>query len=75
MDETSEITQLLKEIRDLMQSREQKYDAYLKQSNDQYEKRLAESAGKSWYYVFWLFIAVSSGVFFGGLLLRGILFK
>lgn len=63
---------LLVEIRDLLRSREEKYDLYLKQANDRHAHQLKEqkdSAVNSW---IWLCFGMTLAVFIGGLMLRAI---
>ena len=58
-------TGILKEIRDLLKSREEKYDQYLKQAGDTYKKQ-AQAARLN---LLWWIIAVAIGVYIGGLML------
>lgn len=61
---------VLVEIRDLIRDREERYEAYLKASQEQYARHAKEqrSAQASW--LIWLCFAVTVGVFLGGLMLR-----
>ena len=65
-------TKILSEIRDLLHSREAKYDQYLQQAREQYSKQVAAANNNRWLYLIWICFAVTIGVFFGGLMLRGI---
>ena len=59
---------VLLEIRDLLRSREEKYDLYLKQ----YEKHVEAQKEQSVSRWIWLCTSLTVAVFLGGLMLRAI---
>lgn len=63
---------ILSEIRDLLKSRDEKYEQYIQQSQKLYKKQVSDSRNTQWSYLIWLCFAVTVGVFLGGLMLRGL---
>ena len=67
--------QVLAEIRDLLKSREQKYEEYLQRADQRHNSQVKNWRSASWLYLLWLICGVTSGVFLGELMLRIVLNK
>lgn len=72
MSNPNDSAQVLIEIRDLLKTREEKYDQYLESSRAEYKKQVNAANQNRVIYLIWICFAVSVGVFFGGLMLRAV---